>query len=81
MRYNVSMQTITAYKYRIIDTKSRQPMPSGDSTNGSIDIVALLSEFAVFMEKTQISTTTEKVTAEVKSFASDPGGYFKELTC
>lgn len=67
MRYNVSMQTITAYKYRIIDTKSRQPLTSGDGTNGTIDIVALLGEFAVFMEKTQISLTTQKALSLIKT--------------
>lgn len=67
MRYNVSMQTITAYRYRIIDAKSRQPMPSGDGTDGTIDIVALLDEFAVYMEKTKISPTTQKALSLIKT--------------
>jgi len=61
------MQTITAYRYRIIDTKSRQPMTSGDGTDGTINIVALLDEFAVYMEKTQISPTTQKALSLTKT--------------
>lgn len=60
MKYNIAMQTITAYKYRIIHIKTKQPLLSGDGTGGTLCISELLNEFAIFMKKTRISTTTQK---------------------
>lgn len=59
--YNMSMQTITAYKYRIINTKTKEPITSGDGTNDTVDIAKLLDEFSSFMERTQLSGYSQKV--------------------
>ena len=59
--YDMSMQTITAYKYRIIDTKTKEPIVSGDGSNDTIDIAQLLSDFSSFMERTQLSSYSQKV--------------------
>ena len=59
---NISyMQTLTAYKYKIIDVNTKEPLISGDGSNGTIDIHKLLMEFSAYMEKTQFSTNTKKV--------------------
>lgn len=59
--YNISMQTITAYKYRIINTKTKEPIISGDGSNDTVDIANLLDEFSAFMERTQLSSYSQKV--------------------
>lgn len=59
--YNMSMQTITAYKYRIINTKTKEPITSGDGTNDTVDIAKLLDEFSSFMKRTQLSSYSQKV--------------------
>ncbi len=51
---NMSMQTITAYKYYIVDNLTKQPLVSGDGTNGTICISDLLNEFSEQMKKPQI---------------------------
>lgn len=66
MRYRVSMQTITAYRYRLIDVRSRQTVPSGDGTDGTADIAALLDAFAAYMEKTRLSPTTQKALSLIR---------------
>ena len=59
--YNMSMQTITAYKYRIINTKTKEPITSGDGSNDTADIAKLLDEFSSFMKRTQLSSYSQKV--------------------
>lgn len=60
MRDNMAMQTITAYKYKILTAKG-EPLVSGDGENGTVSIGSLLEEFAVFMKKPRISTYSHKV--------------------
>ncbi len=58
---NMSMQTITAYKYYIVDNLTKQPLVSGDGTNGTICIRNLLDEFSEQMKKPQISRKSQKI--------------------
>lgn len=55
------MQTITAYKYRIVNTKTKEPLISGDGFGDTVDMAKLLDEFSSFMERTQLSGYSQKV--------------------
>lgn len=76
------MQTITAYKYKVINTKEKDPLVSGDGTKGTISICKLLEDFAAYMERTQLSTYSKKVltlekTKSTKSNVADKCVHFK----
>ena len=67
MSNNMAMQTITAYKYKITNTKEKEPLVSGDGTNGTISICKLLEDFAAYMKRTHLSTYSQKVLTLEKS--------------
>ena len=67
MSQRTPTQTITTYRYRIIDVKSQQPLMSGDGAEGTLCVADLLNEFALFMQNTKNLTSNKRVLALSKT--------------
>lgn len=58
--YDNPMQTLTAYKYKIINKENSQPMIAGNGELGTINVEKLLLDFSIYMSRIQVSTSSSR---------------------